>query len=252
MVKKKAKKRAMKVEKKGPLKGPQQITSPDLDGLPDVKLYTNALITGSHAYGRPTEVSDVDLVILTSRETIKKLKTLADEVKMAEVETKIDEYGECSACLYFGEDDGQLNLICVTSADAFLRWQQGTNTLKARKAEQGHPVSREEAKDHFRLLELEAKQEEDGVEDEEELEEEDLGEEEDECCGLEDLERAYAIFSSASRASPTVRKRAHTEVMEWAEANGLKMMDTKLLWSTKIREICVWLAEKIYGECIIG
>jgi hypothetical protein len=68
------------------------------------------ILTGSHAYGIPTESSDVDLVVLVDMSTKTKLIELSETGKEP---------------IRFGK----LNLIVTTCPDRFLCWKDATNKL---------------------------------------------------------------------------------------------------------------------------
>ena len=76
-----------------------------------------AFITGSHAYGTPTEASDIDLVILCDEETRSKLDELKDRYP-EKMEQKPIRFG-------------RLNLIVVTSQEEYEAWKEGTDTMSA-------------------------------------------------------------------------------------------------------------------------
>lgn len=87
---------------------------------------TPAFLTGSHAYGTPTDKSDVDLVVCASQETIDRLMDLVGVPS---------DYGTGSGTLRI-ED---LNLILV-SPELYEAWRRGTELLVAQA-----PVTRERA-----------------------------------------------------------------------------------------------------------
>ena len=91
-----------------------------------------SFITGSQAYGFPKPKSDIDIVLLISRDTLDRLAELSDEQGSGEA------CGYCrdSASLRFG----RLNLICFTSRTPFLAWRTATEELVAMK-----PVARDQA-----------------------------------------------------------------------------------------------------------
>ncbi len=65
-----------------------------------------SFITGSHAYGKPTSDSDIDLVIFVDQETKDKLIELSDTGKMP--------------CKF-----GKLNLIFATNEEEYGAWLLG-------------------------------------------------------------------------------------------------------------------------------
>lgn len=92
----------------------------------------NAFLTGSRAYGLPTDKSDIDLVAYVDQRTFDVL---------------VDLLGDPNPNPQSGGNDvsasirvGKLNLILHTSENAFNAWQEGTDELIARS-----PVTREEA-----------------------------------------------------------------------------------------------------------
>lgn len=88
-----------------------------------------AFITGSHAYGAPTDASDVDLVLRVDPETRTKL------VQIFEPEGA--EYGD--NVLQFKVADVLNLILCVTDAQ-YEAWRAGTAGLIAMK-----PVTRDQA-----------------------------------------------------------------------------------------------------------
>jgi predicted nucleotidyltransferase len=91
-------------------------------------------LTGSHAYGTPTPKSDIDLVILCSKEEYRKLFHKSDYTQ--EMTDPYKEGGLDTAPLRFG----RLNLICCFSKESYKIWKECTEELK-----QKAPVTREEA-----------------------------------------------------------------------------------------------------------
>ena len=106
-----------------------------------------AFITGSRAYGEPTDESDIDLVVYVSNDD---LQILIDGYLVGEAELPARASGgdDVSASLRFG----CLNLICVSDRRMYDAWLQGTHELKAR----GEPVSREEAIEYLSQKRFEA------------------------------------------------------------------------------------------------
>lgn len=87
----------------------------------------NVFLTGSRAYGTPTDNSDVDLAIVVESADAERLAGLADRSR-----------GSASSdwlSLYFG----RLNLICLKPA-AFDAWKAANEQLKAER-----PVTRDRA-----------------------------------------------------------------------------------------------------------
>lgn len=90
----------------------------------------SGFITGSHAYGAPTEESDVDLVLLLDEATSKLLNDLSETKKIPV------RYGD-------------LNLILCRSEAEFLSWKGFTDDMIAKKIATGIPVSSDEARIEF-------------------------------------------------------------------------------------------------------
>lgn len=102
----------------------------------------HSFITGSQAYGQPTEKSDIDFVVLVSESELDTLRRMAD--KVLEGRENSDADGEASsASLMFG----RMNLIAVTNETDFAIWKHGTERLRQQK-----PVTRDMAIGVFRLL----------------------------------------------------------------------------------------------------
>lgn len=99
-----------------------------------------AFVTGSYAYGRVNDNSDLDLVIAVSRETLEILRAECDE------QTSI-KHGSDGGAERGSFRFGKLNLICVTTKEQYECWKEGTQQLIEEK-----PVSRERAVEHFRKL----------------------------------------------------------------------------------------------------
>lgn len=93
-----------------------------------------SFVTGSHAYGTPTETSDIDLVLLVSHEDLRKLQKLADTVPGPNSGTQT---GDVDGSFRFGK----LNLLCVRNVQEFTVWRLATEFLKTKA-----PVTRERAK----------------------------------------------------------------------------------------------------------
>lgn len=91
--------------------------------------HREAFLTGSYAYGEPTEDSDIDLVVLSRYETVEQLRKLSEKVEWTKHPAS-DPGGEpTSASLKFGN----LNLIVVADPRAFEVWRVGTDYLVGRK-----------------------------------------------------------------------------------------------------------------------
>lgn len=95
-----------------------------------------AFITGSHAYGTPTEDSDVDLVVpmfpKTFHDLWRALEAQDSEAEM--VEYQDEEHGFIALSLRIEK----LNLICAVSPEMWRAWKKGTDRLIKRR-----PVGRE-------------------------------------------------------------------------------------------------------------
>ena len=90
----------------------------------------NGFITGSHAYGAPTEESDVDLVLFLDPTASKLLNDLSETRKIPV------RYGD-------------LNLILCHSEAEYLAWKGFTDDMVAKKISTGVPVSSDEARIEF-------------------------------------------------------------------------------------------------------
>ena len=105
-----------------------------------------AILTGSQVYGNPRDYSDIDLVVLTDKETLLLLSDFADSVGNSD-DADVNGYDRRS--LMFG----RLNLIIVTRREDFEVWRQGTEQLKTMQ-----PVDRKTAcKVFIQLRELQEK-----------------------------------------------------------------------------------------------
>ena len=87
-----------------------------------------AFITGSHAYGTPTERSDVDIVLRVSADTAKQLRKLSSSDKIVRF--------------------GKANLILVENDLEYAAWLLGTRDLQRR----GVSVNKRDAKRVFDQL----------------------------------------------------------------------------------------------------
>ena len=99
-------------------------------------------ITGSCAYGTSTAESDLDLVVLVSREVLAILKAAA-ELDPKHVEST--NYGDMvtGVPLRFGK----CNLICCVESNWYDVWVEGTKALQ-----EVRPVSRDDAIAKFKSL----------------------------------------------------------------------------------------------------
>ncbi len=99
--------------------------SKDLTRLP--------FITGSRAYGEPTDKSDVDLVVLIDSEMMDALRPFCDN-SIPNNQFEYEDQG--IGCLYFGK----LNIIPVCHPGLYDVWKNATEFLKTQA-----PVEREDA-----------------------------------------------------------------------------------------------------------
>lgn len=90
-----------------------------------------AFLTGSRAYGTPSEDSDIDIAMLLSKEDLDALLKLCDGVDA----TSPNPY-QSGWSLRFGK----LNLLCFDSEPEFKGWMKATELLIERK-----PVTRQTA-----------------------------------------------------------------------------------------------------------
>lgn len=100
-----------------------------------------AFLTGSHAYGRPREDSDIDICVLADHITRTTLRALCDDETSYPTKPGYD--ARDGESLRFG----RINLIVVPNKAEFEAWRQATEELTVRK-----PVTRDEAK--ARIIEL--------------------------------------------------------------------------------------------------
>lgn len=107
----------------------------------------NALVTGSHVYGTPKPDSDIDLVVLVTKQEIKLLRKLADEDNSTDYENPDYGVGGLTASLRFGK----LNLLCCTDPAQVDVWRRGTDALKLVR-----PVTRDQAVATFQQLQRDA------------------------------------------------------------------------------------------------
>ncbi len=105
-----------------------------------------AFITGSQAYGTPTNKSDVDLVILCGTDVVAFLRLIADPEEKKEVAEGYPEGGRESFRF------GKLNVICCTDSIELSVWEAGTKLLMSLPA-----VTREFAVATFKKLRGEIK-----------------------------------------------------------------------------------------------
>lgn len=107
-----------------------------------------AFVTGSRKYGVPHENSDLDLVVMVSKEDFPLLSSVADHKPNG-----IDDNGHP----HYDDDAGhpfrfgRLNLLVCDEPDQWSNWKDGTDAL-ARRALSGERIDREKAKSTFRNL----------------------------------------------------------------------------------------------------
>ena len=88
----------------------------------------NAFVTGSRAYGTPSNDSDTDLVIRVSYE---------DFIKLAEAAGRCDEF---TVSVPHSLQFGKLNVIALTSDEEYNKWKAAYDICKSKA-----PCSREKA-----------------------------------------------------------------------------------------------------------
>lgn len=93
-------------------------------------------VTGSYAYGKPTEDSDLDLVIFVDPELV--------DCFLLRKSDSADEIGNDYALRF-----NKLNLICCTTHEKYEAWRFGTEILI-----QERPVSRKRAIEVLRTLRI--------------------------------------------------------------------------------------------------
>ena len=99
-----------------------------------------AFITGSRAYGKPSDDSDIDLVVHMGKQTALRLNACAD-VRQPDEKVYSD---DVDIQFRFGK----LNIIACYEPEVFAAWDNGTKELVARR----HFVTREEAKELLKPL----------------------------------------------------------------------------------------------------
>lgn len=107
---------------------------------------TPAFLTGSHAFGKPTKRSDVDLVLLISADDVSSLITLAT------VETTAEYLGSNRLALRIGN----LNLICCMNDEQYNTWKLAHEKACLLAYERGEGISKEEAAELFTSVRKEA------------------------------------------------------------------------------------------------
>lgn len=103
-------------------------------------------LTGSRAYGIPTDKSDWDLVVRLSDEDFLELVQAA-RAAAPNVDQSSDYVGKSGRSLRVGP----LNLLCCLNDAQYECWEEGTAILKDRA-----PVTREQAIEVFHKLRVEA------------------------------------------------------------------------------------------------
>jgi len=105
-------------------------SSPATTNLRNIAMSSTApFITGSHAYGSPTENSDIDLVVWAVGETRAKLEVGGYPIRF-----------------------GRLNLILISDSDQWDIWKIGTEALVKLSKSRKSAVSRDEAVAFFITL----------------------------------------------------------------------------------------------------
>ncbi len=84
-----------------------------------------SFITGSRAYGCPTDKSDIDLVIRCDDATAHLLRELSDTVQ------QLQEHRDRQQQVRFG----RLNLIVCTTDEQFAVWRLGTTNMARQETE---------------------------------------------------------------------------------------------------------------------
>lgn len=95
-------------------------------------------ITGSHAYGKPSSDSDVDIVMMF--EDIEEAGKLQDNADTKEIPFMF----------------GKLNIIMCVDWKDYNIWSDGTSELIRRFRKTGVPIGKEEAREFFNKLRDEA------------------------------------------------------------------------------------------------
>lgn len=105
----------------------------------------SAFVTGSHAYGKAGEASDLDLVVLMGVAEARRLMDVL-EVLFPLPEDEQQAYGGFGS-QGFRRRAGAIDLIVCTCPKRYEEWRKGTKELIAIA-----PVSREAAVDHFKAI----------------------------------------------------------------------------------------------------
>lgn len=113
------------------MKDPHQYLRPPLPDMTRVR----AFVTGSHAYGNPTEDSDIDLVIPGSVELHKYLKENITDDREAVRNESSDPFAILT---------GGIDIIIASTKEEYEFWRDGTMALIEQR-----PVSRKYAIDYF-------------------------------------------------------------------------------------------------------
>lgn len=93
-----------------------------------------AFLTGSRAYGKPNEGSDIDVVILADFELLNVLQEFSDSDEILEDGNKQLRFG-------------RLNIIAALDDTEFATWKVGTSACKLKRAVANSPVGKDEAKE---------------------------------------------------------------------------------------------------------
>lgn len=93
-----------------------------------IKFHFRSFVTGSYAYGVPTNNSDIDVVILVSERDLERLKPCHTKMKRQGERLRRDELYAERGC--YSLRFGNLNLLCCLNQDVFNTWRNGTNKLK--------------------------------------------------------------------------------------------------------------------------
>ena len=104
----------------------------------------NAFLTGSHAYGRPTADSDIDIVMRVDEGLFDCLHEIL--CTFPDGESQYDCGTSCQ--IRFGKVD----LICCFEDETFAKWLLGTRKLQKRRGQLRRAITRDEAVQVFKDL----------------------------------------------------------------------------------------------------
>ena len=124
----------------GPQKGPSssaRIKAQHKQTLLDLS-EMHAFITGSYAYGTPTETSDVDLVVYCD-----------DPNDLSTIKLN---FGNKQSQHMLPIRAGNLNIINCETPEEWSIWKYGTELLKRRADQEGRSICKEEASELFDSL----------------------------------------------------------------------------------------------------